>query len=320
MAVRYWYNSPMRNLFHWGRNPNGDIGIEVEMEGLPPVEVVAPNWIHTVDHSLRNGGAEFVIRQPIKVDRVREVVEALSSTLKKTKIKPIFSYRTSVHLHINVQDLTFRQYVTFVLLANLFEEALVDWVSPERAGNKFCLRAVDASATLNGLRNSIRRYQTAGGGNVGNPLGLIHGDQKYAATNLMATSRFGSVEFRAMHGTLNSDEIEAWSKTLIRLKYLASTQIKNPVEIVQRFSSMGPREFTRWALEGTAAEKPLLERKDLEYILWEGLRLIQDVAYAIEWKEDIPGEIEEPQEDFSPRKRVRKRVPDWAMDVGAVEL
>lgn len=305
-----YVDQSLNQLFFWERRPKGEIGIEVEVEGGPWPDGQATNWIPHVDNSLRNGGIEYVVRQPVLRERVGAALETLNKYLADSN--KVFSYRTSIHVHVNVQDVTLRQWVNYIALFCIFEELLVNVVGPERAGNKFCLRFKDADASMRLLRQGILDES------LPNVLG---GDLKYASCNIRATVSHGTLEFRAMRGNLDVPFIKAWVDTLLALKDAAKVT-RDPSVFVQEMSFLGPMGFARKYLPSNVITDAVLAQEDiLSNSMYEGARLAQDVAYCIEWgdpvvKVDIETQVEaEPMmfaADFGNiEARVAAAVPNW---------
>ena len=275
-----YVDQPLNQLFFWERRPKGEVGIEVEVEGGPWPDGQAANWIPHIDNSLRNGGIEYVIRQPVLRGRVGLALEALNKHLADSN--KVFSYRTSIHVHVNVQDMTLRQWVNYISLFCIFEELLVNVVGPERAGNKFCLRFKDADASMRLLRQGIMDETLPH---------ILGGDLKYASCNLRATVSHGTLEFRAMRGNLDVPFIQAWVDTLLALKD-AAKEAKDPSVFVQEMSFLGPREFAHKYLPANVIADGVLAQEDiLSNSMYDGARLAQDVAYCIEWGDPVAAKI-----------------------------
>lgn len=317
----------LERVFPWTRYPKGEVGIEVEVEGGPWPEETITNWVPHADGSLRGGGIEYVIRQPVMRDKVRTALDTLVAGLHGRNM--VFSFRTSVHVHINVQDLTVRQWVNFVSLFAIFEEAFVNVVGPERAGNKFCLRLKDADEPIRCIIEGLKSE------NLG---AFVNGDLKYASMNVRATRTHGTLEFRAMRGNLNPVFITDWVMALLALKD-AAKKVVTPTVFCEELSMMGPLAFTLKYLPGdNNITAGVIGQRDLNELLYGGVRLAQDLAYCRDWPEPgvadspprRPNEIEEaapaPDDmDFfhvgappAPRRRrVRANpIPAAAADIG----
>lgn len=237
-----------------------DVGLEIEVEGGPWDRDVPAKWRATADGSLRGNGVEFVTRGPVKADTVARNVRELVASMPGATWD--FSYRTSVHVHVNVQHLTIGQWLSYIVAYGIAEEVLINQWAPERAGNKFCLRFCDADAALEAVLAGVTRN---------NPLGHLDNGYKYAACNLNATQRMGTLEFRSLGGTNDPDRLQAWVNVLVSLRSYAE-RFHDPKDIIQDFSIRGPEEWFR-AATGTEAPFGVIEE------LYDGVRLMQDFAY-----------------------------------------
>lgn len=211
----------------------GNVGIEIECEGTNLQVVQTDFWDTTHDGSLRgrfpDESSEFVLKGPIAVAKVKSALEALAAAQAKAKLN--FSFRTSVHVHINVQDLTHIQLVNLVYTYLLIEEPLINFCGKERKGNRFCLRLQDAEGLLEYVAFLIQ--------NDVKDLRVVNENQlRYAALNLGALTKYGSVEFRSMRGTLDVSTISTWVSALIQLRNYACAAV-SPKEIYEEFCNIG---------------------------------------------------------------------------------
>lgn len=312
--MRY-QNRQMRDVVFYGHAPKGEVGIEVEVEGGPWPQEAVPNWAVHQDGSLRNG-IEYVIAEPIQRDKVIDAMDTLSDAFKKAGSKLSFSYRTSIHVHINIQSMTVRQWVAFVAAFTILEEMLVDVVGPKRAGNKFCLRMKDAEQPLNFVRRALRED------NLPQYLG---GDLKYASMNLLASMGHGTLEFRAMSGNLDGKFINDWVQVLLAIKDYA-LKVENPASIIGDLSNLGPLFWAESVLPaGNSITQRVLASDEIRDSLYEGVRLAQDICFAIPWEDDPmpavgPAPAQGPDEAFfdMPAPRARPRFAD--IQVGAAPM
>lgn len=223
----------------------GDIGIEIECEG-EHLQPVAGYWRGEDDGSLRgrypDTRAEYVLAQPIGIGKASEALKQLVDYQKQAKLD--FSFRTSVHVHINVQPLTYEQLVNFVYLYMLLEEPLMNYCGKERKGNRFCLRLQDAEGILDAISTLITK------GIVG--LAQVNENNiRYSALNLAALKKYGSVEFRGMRGTLDQGVLNNWCQALFSLRKTAEG-FKDPVEIYDLFQKKSGEGFLKLALKDWA--------------------------------------------------------------------
>lgn len=224
----------------------GDFGIEIECEGANlPVIPAGTAWNQCDDGSLRGeyplSRSEYVLRKPLNIDECDAAIKYLIEQGAKCKSVFNFSFRTSVHVHLNVTELTVNQYLNLVYTYYIIEEALIRYCGDERVGNRFCLRLRDADNLVNHL--TMLFNDTA---RVLYRLNLE--ELKYAAINLAATPRYGSLEFRGMSGNLNPDYIRVWLKALGSLREFA-TKFENPKKIHDHFVQTNPSLFLEEVLQ-----------------------------------------------------------------------
>jgi hypothetical protein len=207
-----------RHLFEFGRaviapHCSDAIGVEIEVEGLstpPRVE----GWHLIPDGSLNGDGGEYVIEAPEGVEDTWRKIKALNTALKTDCPNHTFTIRTSVHIHVNVQDLTLQQIVNFIVLYWIYEDMLFNYCGEDRRGNLYCLRRKDAEVQDMALFNLLRYIER--------PRAFIDSirrpELKYSALNLHTVYKLGTLEFRAMHGTSSPLKLKRWMKMLLALK------------------------------------------------------------------------------------------------------
>lgn len=247
-----------------------EIGIEIECEGRG-LAGVEKWWTTHADGSLRNNGIEYVLAKPIQRKNVEEALQYLSLELQKMGAKVNETYRTSVHVHVNAMDMKFRHIFNEICLYMLFEDLLVELCGKERIGNLFCLRAKDAEALVDSIRMAIQQGQYNGFKN--NEM------FKYGAVNIAALGHYGSLEFRAFRGTVDPNLINDWVEILLDIKD-AALKYNDPQQICVEFSQLGPRKFVEKIFK-PKNQRVLFGFKNLDQRLYDGVRMIQEIAYAI---------------------------------------
>lgn len=223
---------------------NGSFGIEIETEGKNLTDVAPAQWKIENDGSLRgrfpDEAAEYVLRKPLELQKVIDAVTQLRKAQDEANARLNFSFRTSVHVHVNVQQLTFNQYLNMIYTYLLLEEPLVRYCGKERVGNRFCLRLQDAEGLMDYLFMLFRQGHTS--------LKHIHGDAvRYASINVAATSKYGSLEFRSLKGNMDVDYITTWLQALDNLRSFAQEHA-NPQVIHDLFVNSTPEEFAEIVL------------------------------------------------------------------------
>lgn len=252
----------------------GDIGIEIEIEAdrIPPQDYVSSHWRLEHDPSLRGESGEFVLKKPVKLEQLDKAFLELSTAMGKceTAIRP--TYRAGVHVHINVQDLTPKQLITYIATYLMLEEVLITFCDKTRSGNHFCLRMSDASYSLDVITDTI----------LSNNLQAMNTeDIRYASLNITSLFKYGSVEFRALESTTDFDRIKTWSAILYHLKEFSKT-LSNPTDLLGRASERGFEPFAREVLAPFLQHfNPVITEDRIRI----GVRNIQYAVYSRRWDE-----------------------------------
>lgn len=261
-----------------------DFGLEVEIEGFNLPNQLDHYFDVHQDGSLRapqDGQAlEYVFKKPYKRVWAEKAVLYLDRKLRENGAQLNWSYRTSVHVHLNASNMTFTQIYTWLCVYYILEDLLTEYCGKTRQGNLFCLRAKDAEWIIDTLRSAATHDS---------PRDLANENMRYAACNIVALSKFGTLEFRSMRGTSDPAVILPWMSTLLKIKEF-SRKFANPSEVIGAFSSMGSERFLRESVDPNVLHL-FLGMQDVENRMYEGARLAQDVAYAVrEWptKKEVP--------------------------------
>lgn len=255
----------------FGRNTSGEVGIELEYEGarLPNTGFEA-FWGRHVDNSLRGDSGEYVLRTPIKRELVPDSLKLLSDCFKDSGTKIADTFRAGTHIHINVQSLTLPQVVNFLVLYFMFENTLLKFCRPDRTGNHFCLRATDAESVFELLYRSVTKGDVKGFGND---------HYRYAAVNLNALPKFGSLEFRALESTTDWEKIKTWIDLHLAIKD-ASLKFRDPANIFGEASTQG---FESFAKEIFGPHWKVVSKLYKEEDVARGVWGIQPVVFAKDW-------------------------------------
>lgn len=291
-------------VFDIGRLTDGDVGIEIEVEGrgLPG----APKeWHAERDGSLQGESCEYVLAKPSTLNEAQAALRSLEKTWKENGTKIDKAVRAGVHVHVNCQHLNMIELVNFITIFLLLENVLTKWCGPTREGNLFCLRSKDADYLLEQIRKAIKTkiFRKTFGVD----------DLRYAAMNVKALVNYGSLEFRAMRSDGDLGKVGLWANTLVGLRG-AARGFQSPNEIIEQWSLQGPTDFAQNLLGKFYEEVWVSYRTEKEFVndLFDGMRNAQYVAYAIpDWNKWYPktrkvGQLDfpldqnpdEPNEDF----------------------
>lgn len=278
----YNYNSTVRDMLARHEKQSGEIGIEIECEGrhLPQRGQLEAYWTTHADGSLRGESIEYVMNGPVVRKEVVPALNYLEGLFKLNKTKCKDSYRTSVHVHVNMQAVSIRQTYNVVLMYGILEDILTEYAGTTRVGNLFCLRMADAEFMLQELRQGAVRDDY---GHL-NSNGL-----RYAGCNVKSLFDHNSLEFRAFRGTTDMKLIAEWVDIILQIKD-SGLSYANPSEMLQDFSNLGAAGFLRKnfkeGLVGLIEGYPHWQDRILA-----GARLVQDVAYANDWS-PMPEKLE----------------------------
>lgn len=261
---------------------SGDIGIEIEYEGAGFKEVKTSLWKTEDDGSLRGlypiGRGEYILQKPIPIDTVAFSLNELKVAIKDAI--PNFSFRTSVHLHVNVQDMAEEQVQNFIYASHLLEEPLAHFCGNTRKGNRFCLRTQDADGTVNVLKSVFRKGMKE--------IFRFHENQiRYAFINLASLKKYGSIEFRGMRGTLDVDVLNTWATALVSIRNY-SCHHKNCLAIHDEFVTKGPIGFLEHVL-GELAKQFIYKKCEQDMQL--SYSLLYEIPYEFKY-----GQVDKPEE------------------------
>lgn len=176
-------------------DPSLIMGVELEIENTHE-DFYTTGFIVTDDGSLRNRGREYISR-PMTYSVLQHY---LSEFFAKNKLNDgNYSERTSIHVHCNCQDLTFEQLASLLLVYQVFERMLFQFVGAERDKNIFCVPLYECALSY----QAVERLLTL-------DAKVIHNWSKYSALNLLRLEDLGTVEFRHMPGTCDHVKITKW--------------------------------------------------------------------------------------------------------------
>jgi hypothetical protein len=222
--------------------PDALVGMEVEVENIKMSGAPA-GWQHSTDLSLRNDGAEY-ISVPVKTDALKSMLISLWLTLQHgQKNEPDFSWRTSIHTHVNVRNLTEEQVKKLFLIYLVFEISLFRFVGEHRAGVNFCVPIYQTN-----FEELINKWFAGK-----KPVAAVSTNwHKYAALNLIpvcgsakspdfAKTPKGTVEFRHMGGTKDYQQVIMWQNLILSIYKCAISPLtfEELKAIVQSIRSQG---------------------------------------------------------------------------------
>ena len=188
--------------------PQELLGIEIEVENILNPVAFGYYWKDKQDGSLRNYGMEYA-SIPLKAYQVEYALTYFNQVMLGYN-KPDYSPRTSVHVHINVRNMTVEEIKVMTILYAIFERYFFSFTTLDRIKSIFCV-PLYKTGLLEGL-SSFEEHQSW---------------SKYSALNLCTifggdgVGRYGTIEFRHMHGTNDVDLLISWINNILCLKAAA---------------------------------------------------------------------------------------------------
>ena len=274
---------------------NSYIGIEIEMEGVPESALQGiPAWNRVSEGSVQ--GYELVLRNPECGDQLYLAIQQLTNVSSNTNLSNAFSERTSNHVHVDVTDMTYMQFINFLTLSVMFEKVLYKYVAPHRSSNHFCWSFFDCQAIISKIKlvNEAARSE--------NPSQLRSALQehfcpdytKYSGINVSSVPRYGSLEFRMHEGTMEVNRIIRWINILLSIKEYAMDEGRTPSNILETKQDVGIDSIFTAVLGNY---RGILSYPDVEVDILQGIRSAQDFVYQVTTTEAIDYQTELPSQD-----------------------
>lgn len=248
----------------------GDVGVEVEVEGTNLPQLNYGLWRTTNDPSLKGGkeAYEYVMVKPVKITDLRQVLDTFEASFADAKVDN--SIYAGIHIHVNVQQLTAKQLMSYLVSFFVLEELLVHWCGNTRKGNHFCLRSSDAEYLIHYIRQMV----------VEDRLHIHNKDTlRYSAANLESLSKYGSIEFRCLNSTIKADRIYTWCQVLNNMLVQSQTY-PSPDAIMTDIAVNGNLAFVTKML-GVNAKYFLTD--GWEDAIQDGISRAQDIAFCRKW-------------------------------------
>jgi len=227
--------------------PDCKVGVEVELENIHGFGHQSQSegmyWEIIKDGSLRNYGMEFVSLPVFGVD-IQLALDDLKNTLAEQK--PSLHPRTSLHVHMDVEDMTAHSLANLLVLEVVFERLLYNYCDMERYNNIFCNPSRKCKNSLRQL-GALMRIKIDDKGEF---YEVLQQSMKYTGLNIKSVlpqynnntdkeDPGGHIEFRMHQGTDDIVRIKEWINILMCLKKYAVEFSHSPEELILYLSIMG---------------------------------------------------------------------------------
>ena len=276
---------------------NTKIGVEVEVENVR-VPTPIKGWRSVNDGSLRDNGIEYVFSGPVGGLSATRRIDSLCETLSAMPdIR--FSHRTSVHVHVDVRDMTFHELIKYVTLYAMIEPYLFAVCGKERDEGIYSLslyRGKDQVSKLSAIArlgpNALRseRYWS-----------------KYSAVNLLSVPQFGSLEFRGHEGTADRSRLINWVNHLLKLKEYATSGSNKLTDLPKALSNNGPMFMLAEILGNDLINSNIESATSVLQELHEGVSIAEDLLYDIRFR-SASESIRETNIGYNQLDKIRNRI------------
>jgi Putative amidoligase enzyme len=210
--------------------PDLIVGVELEIENWSGSGRAIQGWNYTEDGSLRNDGRELV-STPIKTKFLEHHLDKVWATHGISGDN--YSERCSTHVHVNVLPFSLNQLKVLCLIYQIVERLLFRWVANGREESIFCVPWYQSGVTPRLVDKMARNSDST-----------IAGWVKYTALNLLPVMNQGTVEFRHLHGTCDTQTILQWVKLISRMvMYAEKHTLKEVSKMVLEMNTVSNYEM-----------------------------------------------------------------------------
>jgi len=225
--------------------PDARIGVEFEFEhtGIVarnrqlPVTAWSHYWQWHEEGSIRDGGSEFAFVEPLFGRDAILAIEGLCRYADENGWRS--TLRTGLHVHLDVRDLEVPQLVGFCVLYALYEPVIYNWIGDNRENSHFCVPWYKAEGSIMEAGAILRSANKPSEGANQELLGSSERYQRYAALNLNALMKFGSIEARHMKTTTDVTRILRWINLLMAIKRATARLPQSDTAIVRTVEHEG---------------------------------------------------------------------------------
>lgn len=290
------------------------MGLEAELEytevlGMPRNPKL---WNIIGDASLRNG-FELTTKPGFRVGDIDKYLDDFKKYVDCFNLQ--HSIRTSFHVHVNATCLTLEEIYAVLAAFWLLEDYLVELNGVERKGNLHCLRLGDADNLRDIVLREIRTKQF---------FRTWRQEDRYAAQNLHALSKFGTVEYRFIRGLHEPDLMKMWVINLHNMVEAAVGlgSVRNVLDILHTLNISAFIDYFFLEPFSTLVKKIAFESASVDnnyHFIYEISKALENVSRSklrFSLDEDLEVDKKKPENigvnlAAPPRRPRRPAVPDW---------
>jgi len=262
------------------------IGVELEIAGFvnPPPGTLADlyntcvKWRTAIgtDGSIRatEGSRGVEIRTaPAAGNRFLNQLGSVMHAINRAN--GVVNNTCGLHVHVGLQDIKANNVSAtvwknelgkLIYMWSTVEDAFYDLVTDERSRNRYCQRAMSNFT----YTEALRLY--AAQGNYYHVYNATVGYlERYLGFNTQAITKYGTIEFRLHHGSLDRSIVPRWAMLCCAFVENVLKQSVDTAELYKFVTAVGGREYLK-AIAPTDAVRDYVERTYRERDAREGIR------------------------------------------------
>lgn len=225
--------------------PQCQIGVEFEFENVldPKLPGVHPfGYYNAVDDgSLKQNGKEYAFKQPLAGGELVVAIEELCREARERRWNP--SKRAGLHVHVDVRDLTPNQLLGMLTLYAIAEPALYTWAGNNRHQSVYSVPWYESDMSVEQAARIVSAAKEDSPEASQAVRNLSNQYHRYSGLNLNSLQKFGSLEFRHMRSTHDSEKILTWINMIQHLKRASLALPESSAAILDQVRGAGSMAF-----------------------------------------------------------------------------
>lgn len=193
------------------------------------------------DGSLRKDGKEFTFKDGYSGSLIVKSVDIMDEVQRMFGFEG--TYRTSLHVHLDMQDARFPEDIENLGAVYCICEPLIyKFIGNQRFACNYCTPWFSHPQSFEEFFSLIRKTQTLPMPAKKNY--LVQGkEHKYTGLNFFSLGDFGTVEWRQAPVTMQRDKILLWLNIIMLIKDYAMKEVQSPTQLVDKACRYGPDWF-----------------------------------------------------------------------------
>lgn len=237
------------------------VGVEVELENVSEEQSDSmrgfEHWSTTTDGSLRNG-IELISDVMLGADAEAAIDEVFSVITDRN-----VTWRTGLHVHVDVRDKTAKELHSICSLYAVLERAMFAVEGNNRHTSRFCVPWYTQPTQISMIAKACIDDEVGDLSDNANRMG------KYSAVNLNPISRQGSIEFRQALMNADKEHVIKWILLCQSIVENASTLTSS--DILMKISSDGPTDAIRSIIGDPFPE--MYQLPNFSELVWDGVEV-----------------------------------------------